>query len=98
MDEMQEYSVVVDEASTPMALSRLLDNMRELAPKRIWLVFGCQGEMDESIRPLMGEIAHYKVLQSSENSPNQTSEAVSREVAARYATAPVLFPIFCMHL
>ncbi len=58
---MQEYSVVVDEARTPMALSRLLDNMKELTPKRIWLLFGCEGEGDETIRPLMGEIAHYKV-------------------------------------
>ena len=63
VDEMQEYSVVVDGARTPMALSRLLDHMRECGPKRIWLVFGCQGEVDESSRPLMGEISHFKVTQ-----------------------------------
>ncbi|KAK9826288.1 hypothetical protein WJX74_005823 [Apatococcus lobatus] len=70
VDEMQEYSVVVDGARTPMALSRLLDNMRECGPKRLWLVFGCQGEIDEAARPLMGEIAHYKadiVILTSDN-------------------------------
>lgn len=80
VDEMQEYSVVVDGARTPMALSRLLDHMRECGPKRIWLVFGCQGEVDESARPLMGEIAHYKV----------TDLPISRYLGLRFASAVTL--------
>lgn len=28
---------------------------------RIVLVFGCEGERDQAMRPFMGEVAHYKV-------------------------------------
>ncbi|KAK9868996.1 hypothetical protein WJX84_006576 [Apatococcus fuscideae] len=87
VDEMQEYSVVVDGARTPLALSRLLDNMRECGPKRIWLVFGCQGEMDEAIRPLMGEIAHYKadiVILTSDNPRRELPQDIINGIISGY--------------
>ena len=61
VDEDQDFGVVIDSANTPETLSRLLDSIREAGAKRIILVFGCEGERDATIRPFMGEIAHYKV-------------------------------------
>lgn len=61
IDEDQDFGVVIDSADTPESLSRLLDSIKETAPRRIILVFGCEGERDQDARPFMGEIAHWKV-------------------------------------
>lgn len=61
IDENQPFSVVVDAARSPTELARLLDCLRELRPRRLILVTGCQGDVDQGVRPFIGEVAHYKV-------------------------------------
>ncbi|KZV31560.1 hypothetical protein F511_07411 [Dorcoceras hygrometricum] len=60
IDEEQAFGVIVDHAQTPGALSRLLDYVRELSPRRIITVIGCPGETDRGKRPMMTKIATAK--------------------------------------
>ncbi|XP_073028244.1 UDP-N-acetylmuramoyl-L-alanyl-D-glutamate--2,6-diaminopimelate ligase MurE homolog, chloroplastic isoform X1 [Primulina eburnea] len=74
IDEEQAFGVIVDHAQTPGALSRLLDYVRELSPRRIITVFGCPGETDRGKRPMMTKIATDKsdiTILTSDNPKNE---------------------------
>uniref|UniRef100_A0A2P2JCJ3 Uncharacterized protein n=1 Tax=Rhizophora mucronata TaxID=61149 RepID=A0A2P2JCJ3_RHIMU len=74
IDEEQAFGVIVDYAHTPDALSRLLDSVRELGPKRIITVIGCPGETDQGKRPMMTKIATDKsevTMLTSDNPKNE---------------------------
>ncbi|KAK9716594.1 hypothetical protein RND81_06G244400 [Saponaria officinalis] len=74
IDEEQAFGVVVDHASTPHALSRLLDSVRELNPRRIITVIGSAGEQERGKRPLLTKIATDKsdvTMLTSDNPRNE---------------------------
>ncbi len=41
----QDFAVVVDAANTPQRLAQVLDDLREAGAKRIFTVFGCDGQV-----------------------------------------------------
>jgi len=52
-----EYSVIIDYAHSPDSLEKLLEAMKEFAEGRVISVFGCGGDRDNTMRPMMGEIS-----------------------------------------
>ena len=92
VDEGQSFSVLVDYAHTEDALVRLLEAVREVAPKRVITLFGCGGDRDRTKRPKMGKAALKGsdiVVVTSDNPRSEDPEAIIREVEAGMAEAGV---------
>jgi UDP-N-acetylmuramoyl-L-alanyl-D-glutamate--2,6-diaminopimelate ligase len=86
----QPFAVVVDIASTPDALRRLLTVLRPLTKGRVIAVFGCAGERDPARRDGMGraagELADY-VLLTNEDPRSEDPRAITDDIARGLAEA-----------
>jgi UDP-N-acetylmuramoyl-L-alanyl-D-glutamate--2,6-diaminopimelate ligase len=85
VDEGQSFSVLVDYAHTEDALVRLLEAVREVAPKRVITLLGCGGDRDRTKRPKMGRAALKGsdiVVVTSDNPRSEDPAAIIREVEA----------------
>jgi UDP-N-acetylmuramoyl-L-alanyl-D-glutamate--2,6-diaminopimelate ligase len=60
VDQGQPFTVVVDFAHTPQALTKALDTVRSLIAGRLFLAFGLAGGRDIANRPVMGALAAHK--------------------------------------
>jgi UDP-N-acetylmuramyl-tripeptide synthetase len=78
--------VAVDYAHTPDALGQALDALRPLATQRggkLWCVFGCGGDRDNTKRPMMGALAAKKadqVIVTSDNPRSEKPEAIISQI------------------
>jgi UDP-N-acetylmuramoyl-L-alanyl-D-glutamate--2,6-diaminopimelate ligase len=81
----QPFRVVVDIASTPEALRRVLQVLRPTTEGRLWAVFGCAGERDPARRDGMGrvagELADFTVL-TNEDPRREDPDAIIDAIAA----------------
>lgn len=57
----KDFAVAVDAANTPQRLAQVLDDLREAGAKRIFTVFGADGQVTTGeSRARMGEVAHQR--------------------------------------
>ena len=77
--------MLIDGAHTPEELENLLLTARENARGRVLLVFGCPGDRDRSLRPLMGQIAGEladQVFLTSDDPRTEDPAAIAGEIQA----------------
>jgi UDP-N-acetylmuramoyl-L-alanyl-D-glutamate--2,6-diaminopimelate ligase len=96
VEEGQEFAVLVDYAHTPDSLQRVLETAREIAERRLIVVFGCGGDRDRGKRPMMGEIAvrlaDYTII-TSDNPRSENPQSIIAEIeeGARRASSAAIY-------
>lgn len=84
IDAGQPFTVLVDYAHTPDALSRVIRAARRLSHNRLITVFGCGGNRDQGKRPLMGRVAGLlsdHVIITNDNPRDEDPEDIALHIA-----------------
>ncbi|TCP95003.1 UDP-N-acetylmuramoylalanyl-D-glutamate--2,6-diaminopimelate ligase [Cricetibacter osteomyelitidis] len=80
---LHKPTVIVDYAHTPDALEKAIEAARLHCDGKLWCVFGCGGDRDNSKRPIMGEIAEKMadvVVITDDNPRTEQPEAIIADI------------------
>jgi UDP-N-acetylmuramoyl-L-alanyl-D-glutamate--2,6-diaminopimelate ligase len=82
------FTVFIDYAHTPDALSRTVETLKEIGAGRVLTLFGCGGDRDRGKRPMMGKavtsISDYSVL-TSDNPRSENPRQILDDVEPGFA-------------
>ncbi len=82
-DGRADFSIYIDYAHTPDALENALLSCKEIAKKRVLVLFGCGGERDTGKRKQMGQIASKYadcIIITSDNSRSEDPKEIIAEI------------------
>ena len=81
----RDFTVIIDYAYTPDSLENVLTTLKEHAPGRLVCLFGCGGDRDRGMRPLMGKIsgtiADFTII-TSDNPRTEEPVSIIRDIEA----------------
>lgn len=77
------FGVVVDYAHTDDAMKNVLEALRPLTQRKLWIVFGCGGDRDRTKRPRMARTAvdlADRIIVTSDNPRTEQPDAIIAEI------------------
>lgn len=81
LDIGKNYTVMIDYAHSPDSLENILTTVKEFAPGRVVCLFGCGGDRDKAMRPMMGEIsgriADFTIITSDNPRTEEPSDIIN---------------------
>lgn len=81
----QNNLIMIDYAHTPDAVSKIIENTRELAPQKVYTVIGCGGNRDRTKRKIMGKIASDLsdfVILTNDNPRNENPNEIMKDMVS----------------
>jgi len=83
VDIGKDYTVIIDYAHSPDSLENILVTVKDFAKGRVICLFGCGGDRDRMMRPMMGEIsgrlADYTII-TSDNPRTENPEDIVKDI------------------
>lgn len=92
------YSIFIDYAVTPDAIENVLTTLRDVAPARLVMLFGCGGDRDRKKRPIMGKIAAELadfVIVTSDNPRTEKPEDIIAEIVPGVEQGGAPYTVIC---